>query len=1100
MKKIFTKFSLLFLGLFLCMGNAWAVDSRYHDAEGYFEETINGVTYRIDYTYSVQNNMGQVITSRTITNKINNRPVANVVGFNGALPYVFIGASHFEFVHQVVDISAANIHQENTTNTAVCIPKGTFLNYSGVIFLPTWNSSNSNNNVYYSGEGQAVPVYDDTFGPNAHVMVYTNSDFSNYISNSWTFTNSNTPVSIWNGHLTVFPSGDVPELELEGDFGTNNALHWSFYDDGSLYIKVNDPETPAAMPDLASYQAAPVWVGAGVTESEIVSVLIGSGVTHVGNYSFYQESNSHIISVTFEDNSVTSIGDGAFRGAIFSSITLPSNLLTIGNFAFNDCDNLTEITIPSSVTGLYGETFVNSGSLATVTMLGSTPPAKTNGFSMFSGTAVSTIVIPDGSVCDYKDAWGYDLGGTYVYKYSAAGEEVECAAQTSGTCGTNLNWSIDGGVLTISGTGTTMTNFSYNTRPWEDHIASITSVVIEAANMTNIGNNAFRSCTNLATVTLGASVTTIGTSAFDYCSAIAEPIYNSHVFVKMPNAWLGTHGGDYVIVDGTELIYSSAFEDCTNLTSITMPDDVTTIDSWAFYGCSNLASVTLGDNVTTIGNRAFQGCTALATPLISGTKFIQMFPANYSGEYIIPDGIVEIVMAAFNGCTGITSVEFPNTVTTIGDRAFQNCTSLASVTLGASVATIGTDAFKNCPLTSPLISGTKFIQMYPANHSGAYTMPNGITTIDANAFKDCTSLTSVTLPNSVTNIGTGVFKNCSNLESVTLPSGMTTIPADMFYGCSSLDEFHFRGIAPTSWGNWNVFENVPDPATYYVPKGTKASFEYFLNNFFWYAEVVEENIYGDATVVNENYTYYDANYDEAEGRYADAVYNALVASASAHEFAENFTIVRPIQANGYLNTICLPFDLSEVQIANSDLADAEIFAFDAQNSGAEIEMVLNEVTEMEAGMPYFFRYPNGAADAPNLNELNFHDVTVKTATSVAKTVEAGTFRLKGTLQNTLLNSATNYLFLGAEDALFYPDFGGAGVTNDDLTLRPFRAFFEATGGANNAPARFVFGRKTPTDVESIQSSVISSQKIIENGQLFILKNGVKYNAQGQVVK
>ena len=1089
MKKIFTKFSLLFLGLFLCMGNVWA-DGTYHDPEGqgYIQEqpgyyevtTANGVTYRIDYTFTG--------VSGTFAQR-------SIVRDNGA-QYAYIVALPSQYVIQLDRTISFDQGTTGPMDVTVAIKPGTFTSFNGVILLPDWYSENSNKNVFYVRDNYTDtdqhPSFSDVFGNGVTIYAKTTKDNQRYSEQYRTLylkNVGNRQYFFWNDHISALYSGPG-ELVAEDDFGT--GLHWAVYDNDSLAITGS-----GAMPDYA-YASTPATPWSEYM-NDIRFVGIGSGVTKIGAHSFYKESNDYIKSVRFAAGSqLTEIGDKAFGYTKISSIALPSGLETIGNDAFTQCDNLVSVTLPASVSSLGYELFYASDNLETLTVLATTPPTiATGGYAMFSGTSINTIIIPDETVCDYKDAWGYDLGGTYVYKYSAAGEEVECAAQTSGTCGTNLNWSIDGGVLTISGTGTTMNNFSYNTRPWEDHIASITSVVIEAANMTNIGNFAFRSCTNLATVTLGASVTTIGTSAFDNCSAIAEPIYNSHVFVKMPNAWLGTHGGDYVIVDGTELIYSSAFEDCTNLTSITMPDDVTTIGSWAFYGCSNLASVTLGDNVTTIGNRAFQGCTALATPLISGTKFLQMFPSNYSGEYIIPDGIVEIVMAAFNGCTGITSVEFPNTVTTIGDRAFQGCTALASVTLGASIATIGTDAFKNCPLTSPLMTSTRFFQMYPVNHSGAYTIPNGITTISANAFMGCTGLTSVIIPNSATNIGTGVFQGCSNLTSVTLPSGITSIPANMFKSCGELAELHMKGKAPSSVGD-DAFDIYY--AAIYVPKGTYGAYVNFADLAFWAYDIYEENVYGDATAVNENYSWWDEYYEEHEQNYATDAYNALVASANAHEFAENFTIVRPIQANGYLNTICLPFDLSAAQIANSDLADAEIFAFDAQNTGAEIEMVLNEVTEMEAGMPYFFRYPNGTAETPNLGELNFHNVTVKTATATPKTVDAGTFRLKGTLQNTLLNSATNYLFLGAEDALFYPDFGGAGVTNDDLTLRPFRAYFEATGGANNAPARFVFGRKTPTDVESIPSSAISSQKIIENGKLFIIKNGVKYNVQGQIVK
>ena len=1184
MKKIITKFSLLFIGLMLCAGNAWAAGTYHNepanptsgqDVTGcYYEETIDGITYRIDYTYrktvTIQDMYYQIRRTPVTVTYTSSTDDYKYKNEHAYVTNVFTGSGELEFVNSISIMTdkmvftlnpSPEMNYETTTAFPVCLKKNNFNNYSGKIKLPAYPEDGKA--IVYEGWSTRDERYTDAnygnpftyvFGENVTVEVPKFSDQARYNAQrvdyygtalnagGWAYTHMTAYSYPWNGHLTN--RGEAETLSYVAGGQVDN-VYWTLWGDGRLQITGS-----GAIPDVA--QGASPW---NAHVDGIYAVEIGADITAIGNYAFYNCSN--LTEITFDGTNVTRIGDCCFQScAKLQAITLPSGVTTLGAEIFSSDDYLMSVSLPATISTMPENVFSATQILNTVTILATNPTS--DGFHSGAFNGISTLIIPDAAVCAYKDLWS---DKTYV-SYTS-GEELSCVEQT---CGVNLNWVINDGVLTISGTGTTMADYNGDDTPWYDSRNDITAIVFDAPNLEHIGNYAFfgfqnpaftevtipnsvesigsyafRNCNTLTAIHLGSAVRTVANNSFSNCTALTEPICNGYMFVKMPTSYSGA----YTIQAGTVEIKNNAFSGCTGLTSVTVPNSVTTMGSGVFQNCTSLASVTflspvtsisastfdgctsltsftVPNTVTSIGGSAFDGCTSLATvtlgtsvatignnafrncpltsPLMTSTRFFQMFPANYSGEYIIPDGIVEIAAAAFNGCAGVTSVIISNTVTTIGDRAFQNCTSLATVTLGDAVATIGTDAFKNCPLTSPLMTSTRFFQMFPTNYSGAYTIPNGIESINSNAFKGCTGLTSAIIPNSVTNLGTGIFQGCSNMTSVTLTSGLgSTLPADMFKGCSSLAEFHFKGKAPSAVGNWDVFDQVPEPTTFYVPKGTRGAYITTAELAFWNYEIIEENVYGDATSVNENYSWTDEYWEEHNANYATASYNALVESASAHESVENFTIVRPIQANGYLNTICLPFDLSEAQIANSDLAEAEIFAFDAQNTGAEIEMVLNEVTEMEAGMPYFFRYPNGAADAPNLGELNFHGVTVKTATSVAKTVEAGTFRLKGTLQNTLLNSASNYLFLGAEDALFYPDFGGAGVTNDDLTLRPFRAYFERTSG-NNAPARITFGRKTTTSVENIDTDKTKATKILENGQVLIIRNGVRYNVAGQVVK
>jgi hypothetical protein len=159
--------------------------------------------------------------------------------------------------------------------------------------------------------------------------------------------------------------------------------------------------------------------------------------------------------------------------------------------------------------------------------------------------------------------------------------------------------------------------------------------------------------------------------------------------------------------------------------------NTTTIGESAFSNCSNLVSITIPDNITSIGVSAFYGCESLT-------------------NITIPNSVTNIGTAAFDGCTGLTSVVIGNSVTSIGNYAFRNCTSLASVIFGENteLTVIGDQSFMNCKNLANI------------------KIPNTVTSIIQFAFADCTSLASVILPASVTSIGSLVFRGCTSLIDV----------------------------------------------------------------------------------------------------------------------------------------------------------------------------------------------------------------------------------------------------------------------------------------------------------------------------------------------
>ena len=335
--------------------------------------------------------------------------------------------------------------------------------------------------------------------------------------------------------------------------------------------------------------------------------------------------------------------------------------------------------------------------------------------------------------------------------------------------------------------------------------------------VTSIGKMAFNGCTGLTSVTIPDSVISIGQFAFDSCSSLTSitipesvteiggnvvlrcisltsitvkngntkyhSVENCLIETATKTLIAGCKNSDIPTDGNVTSIGISAFNGCTGLTSITIPDSVTFIDNYAFNDCSGLTSITIPDSVTGIGDSAFEDCTGLTSITIGNS-------------------VIRIGQLAFKGCTRLTSITIPDSVTIIGFGVFINCRSLESITIPfTGLINLG---------TTNMHFGYLFNYVYPSSTKLPASLKTVVITGDKSinnvAFKGCTGLTNITIHDGVTKIGNGAFEGCTGLTSITIGNSVTSIGGYAFEDCTGLTSITFKGTK----AQWNAISKDPD--------------------------------------------------------------------------------------------------------------------------------------------------------------------------------------------------------------------------------------------------------------------------------------------------
>ena len=241
------------------------------------------------------------------------------------------------------------------------------------------------------------------------------------------------------------------------------------------------------------------------------------------------------------------------------------------------------------------------------------------------------------------------------------------------------------------------------------------------------------------------------------------------------------------------------------ITTVVLPEGVTSIGNFAFYGMTNLESISLPAGLTSIGEYAFKNCPALDGVEMPDTlkKIGQsaFFGCCRLGAIEIPEGIYTIWSYTFKNCTSLTSVSLPSTLIKIDEAGFYGCSSLTELTIPDSIAIIGKYCFKNCTGLTGMVLPTKLTEVRESAFYGCSALtevviPDSVTKLNPYAFKNCTNLPTVSLPQKLTTIAGSAFYGCTGLKEVVIPADVSTVDEYAFSRCSGLSEVTFRGNAP----------------------------------------------------------------------------------------------------------------------------------------------------------------------------------------------------------------------------------------------------------------------------------------------------------------
>ena len=604
-------------------------------------------------------------------------------------------------------------------------------------------------------------------------------------------------------------------------------------------------------------------------ESSVLDDFIFYTIDGAHHLAAYTGSNTEIALPESYNGESYRIADYAFynRNSL-TAITIPesSQLKSIGKEAFYNCSSLTTITIPEGVTSIGYDAFRGCSSLLNVYCYAKQAP--TIGYA-FDNIRKIMLYVPKGTVDVYRSAEGWcDFGGIVpmdmepitsieqlsndkIYWISQPYRNATSWAVAEG--GDEMNANTDFNIqaapddprqqfaIISNNDGTTrylyhvvekkFVNKDGSLNTWADDPIYFKDGAYENTFVAYFDDNHYVNINSVPSMVIdnwntadgGNSCEIIPVGDFDPQEALTRlPIEKDGlVYIKIGEGELMVKSasqvsGDFtipaIITDGgrdytvTSIGYR-AFQNCSGLTTITIPEGVKSIGDQAFLDCSSLTAINFPESIEWIGIQAFYD-TPWEANLAEGLhyigkvlyKYVGTMPENTTIE--VKEGTISICWGAFEGCSNLTAITIPESVKSIGGRAFSNCSSLTAINIPEGVTSIERNTFYGCSSLTTI------------------TIPESVTSIGEYAFQYCSSLTTITIPEGVTSIERNTFYGCSSLTAITIPEGVTSIEQETFYGCSSLTAITIPESV-TSIGRY-AFGGCSSLTTIVIPDGVTA--------------------------------------------------------------------------------------------------------------------------------------------------------------------------------------------------------------------------------------------------------------------------------------
>lgn len=585
--------------------------------------------------------------------------------------------------------------------------------------------------------------------------------------------------------------------------------------------------------------------------NSIVNIEIPASITYIGAEAFNSCDKLTKIIVAKDNNYFSSDDYGVLfnkRKTILiqypnndrSYYDIPDSVISIGSYAFYDCNNLENITIPDSVTDIGIRAFSDCDSLKSIKI--SDNVTNISDYAFYWCKKLENLILPD-SITDI---------GTYAFGHCSNLENITIPDSITnignyafGYCYNLEDIKISDNVTNIGDYAFFETKYYSNEDNWLNGVFYVGNHLVEVKETLSgiysireetktIAVGAFKNCANLSGIivadtnecyssdeagvlfnkdktilmqyprgnkntsySIPDSVISICDSAFYHCENLKDIIIADSTIAIANNSFYNCTGLENVTIsDSVTSIGEDAFYNCTNLKEITIPDSVTDLGSDAFRDCKNLKIINVGKGLTNVYSSPVYGCHSLESINIDeknpyytscdgvmfdkNKRILMLYPAGSPRQtYTMPDSVTRVISFAFDDCVNLKTITIPSSVITLGD--FNNCNNLESFIVSSDnscYSSIDGILFNK--------NKTELIKYPIGNSRQSYDIPYGVTNISKYAFRDCNNLKKVTIPESITIIGNYSFYKFTGLQEITIPENVVGINMEAFYMCTNL--------------------------------------------------------------------------------------------------------------------------------------------------------------------------------------------------------------------------------------------------------------------------------------------------------------------------